>query len=45
MREGLSLSQGRDQDGHIREVLQGIAAQVCINLYKRSHDVRDSLVT
>ncbi len=35
-REGLSLTRGRGQDGHIRKVLQGAAAQVCINVYKRS---------
>jgi hypothetical protein len=34
VREGLSLTQGRGQDEHIEEVLQEIAAEVCINLYK-----------
>ncbi len=34
-REGLSLAQGRGQDELIREVLQGIGAQVCINVYKK----------
>jgi P2-related tail formation protein len=28
--KGFSLTRGRGQNGHIREVLQGIAAQVCI---------------
>ncbi len=36
--EGLSLTRGRGQDGHVREVLQGIAAQVCLNVY-RDYDV------
>ncbi len=31
-RKGLSLTRGRGQDGHIREVLQRIAAQACINV-------------
>jgi hypothetical protein len=26
----LSLTRGQDKDGHVREVLQEIAAQVCI---------------
>ncbi len=38
---GLSLTWGRGQNGHIREVLQGIAAQVCIKCtcvqYHNSH--------
>ncbi len=42
VRKGHSLMWGRGQDGHIPEVLQGIAAQVCINVY-RSYNVRDSL--
>jgi hypothetical protein len=29
----LSLNQGRGQDGRIREVLQKIAVQVCIDVY------------
>jgi hypothetical protein len=37
-RKGLSLTPGRGQDGHICEVLQGIAAQVCMNVY-RNYDV------
>ncbi len=31
--EGLSLTQGRGRNGHILEVLQGLAAQVCIKIY------------
>jgi hypothetical protein len=34
-REGLSPTRGRGQDGCIREVPQGIAAQVCINVYNK----------
>ncbi len=34
-REGLSLTRGRGQDEPIREVLPGIAAQVCINVYNK----------
>ncbi len=41
-RKRLSLTRGRGQDGHIREVLQRIAAQACINVY-RKYDVHDSL--
>jgi hypothetical protein len=29
----LSLNRGQGQDGHIREVLQKIAARVCIDVY------------
>jgi hypothetical protein len=34
--EELSLNQGRGQDGRICEVLQKIAAQVCIDVYNES---------
>jgi hypothetical protein len=34
-REGLSLTLGRGQDGRIRKVRQGIAAEVCINVYNK----------
>ncbi len=29
---GLSLTPGQGQNGHIRELLQGIAAQVCMDV-------------
>ncbi len=31
----LSLNRGQGQDGRIREVLQRIAAQVCMNVYNK----------
>ncbi len=40
--EGLSLTRRRGQDGCIREVLQGIAAQVCMDLYNK-HMIFNSL--
>ncbi len=33
--EGLSLTLERGQDGCIREVLQGVATQVCMHVYNK----------